>query len=129
MNQENTLKLLNAFPGLYRGFYKPMTETCMCCGFECADGWFQIIWDLSVAIEGEARKEGRTESNWPEVAQVKEKYGTLRFYMHDASDVMFDLAQEAEEKSGHACETCGAPGQTYDDAWINTSCAPCHSKR
>jgi len=124
MNKENSLKLLNVFPQLYQGF-KPMTESCMCRSFECNDGWFQIIWNLSLAIEAQARKEGRNEAKWPEANLVQEKYGTLRFYLHEASDVMLELAQAAEDKSGLICEICGAPGQTYDDSWINTSCISC----
>ena len=30
-----------------------MTHTCMCWGFDHGDGWFEIIWQLSLAIEEE----------------------------------------------------------------------------
>jgi hypothetical protein len=30
-----------------------MTQTCMCWGFDHGDGWFEIIWQLSLAIEEE----------------------------------------------------------------------------
>ncbi len=51
MNQENTSKLLKRFPVLYQDYYSPMQQTCMCWGFSCSDGWFEIIWQLSLAIE------------------------------------------------------------------------------
>jgi len=54
MNKENTTKLLKRFPVLYQDYYSPMNQTCMCWGFETnGDGWFDIIWQLSLAIEEE----------------------------------------------------------------------------
>jgi len=50
MNQELTKKLYDEFPELYRGRNKPTTETAMCFGFDCNDGWFQIIYDLSADL-------------------------------------------------------------------------------
>ena len=53
MNKENTMKLVRRFPVLYQDFYSDMRETCMCWGFSHGDGWFDIIWQLSLAIEEE----------------------------------------------------------------------------
>ena len=53
MNPENTQKLLKRFPVLYQDYYSPMSQTCMCWGFDHCDGWFDIIWQLSLAIEDE----------------------------------------------------------------------------
>lgn len=53
MSPELTHKLLKRFPVLYQDYYSPMSQTCMCWGFECNDGWFDIIWQLSLAIEDE----------------------------------------------------------------------------
>ena len=53
MNKENTMKLVRRFPVLYQDFYSDMRETCMCWGFSHGDGWFNIIWQLSLAIEEE----------------------------------------------------------------------------
>lgn len=51
MNKENTDKLLKRFPVLYQDYYDPMSHSCMCWGFEHGDGWFEIIWQLSLSIE------------------------------------------------------------------------------
>jgi len=56
MNKENTKKLLKRFPLLYRGYYKDMRQTCMCWGFSCGDGWFDLLWMLSLAIEDELKR-------------------------------------------------------------------------
>lgn len=53
MNAELTRKLLKRFPILYQDYDSPMTQTCMCWGFDHGDGWFEIIWQLSLAIEEE----------------------------------------------------------------------------
>jgi len=53
MNQELTQRLVKRFPILYQNYSSPMTHTCMCWGFEHGDGWFEIIWQLSLAIEAE----------------------------------------------------------------------------
>lgn len=47
----------------------------------------------------------------PRASQVKEKYGSLRFYMTCATNEMSDLIYQAEEESENTCETCGALGK------------------
>lgn len=47
----------------------------------------------------------------PAASQVKEKFGTLRFYMDYATDEMYKLIEEAEAKSAITCELCGAFGE------------------
>ena len=50
MNLENTEKLLTTYPSLYRELRK--------WGFECGDGWFDLIWQVSTEIEPAAHLEG-----------------------------------------------------------------------
>jgi hypothetical protein len=59
--------------------------------------------------------------------QVKEKFGTLRFYfVNDCpglnSDIAFDVVAMAEDRSGQICEECGANGRSYGDGWVKTFC-------
>lgn len=51
--------------------------------------------------------------------QVKEKFGTLRFYVYDGDDVIRNLISEAER----TCEICGAPGVLIRADWYATRCA------
>lgn len=131
MSPENTKKLYEDFPGLYRDASKDMRETCMCWGFQCGDGWFRLIYDLSAAIESEAFKLGLNPDSdeWPKASQVKEKFGTLRFYMGCYSESLRDLIDYAEEKSGHTCESCGLAGTLRTEGWHHVSCEPCEIKR
>lgn len=81
--------------------------------FECEDGWFCLVWQLSVLIEAEARRTGIDihSETWPEVAQVKEKFGRLRFRLCNSTPRMLSLVDAAEEQSERLCEVCGAPAK------------------
>ena len=149
MNEKNTEKLLRDFPRLYRGL------RCFACG----DGWFPLIHKLSADIENEAMRTGtRMESEqWPQAIQVKEKFGTLRYYIvaPDAEDRdskielsveargglmsfrpvakakgIFDLIEAAESASGSICEECGQPASLLSNGgWWRTLCRPCDDRR
>jgi len=43
MKQELEEKLYNKYPKLFKERNLPMTQTCMCWGLECSDGWFNIV--------------------------------------------------------------------------------------
>jgi hypothetical protein len=54
--------------------------------------------------------------------QVKEKYGSLTFYMIGATSEMCDLIDKAELISLMLCEQCGEPGETRGEGWIYVAC-------
>lgn len=68
------------------------------------------------------------------VQQIKEKFGTLRFYANttgvpeDQYDAFWKRIHEAEAESGKTCEDCGAPG-THGPrpgrSWWLTLCDSC----
>ena len=58
----------------------------------------------------------------PVAAQVKEKFGGLRFYVNAATDDHYNYISFAENMSYHTCEECGAPGTLYTDGWHSTLC-------
>lgn len=51
MREELDAELVKKFPRMFRNRYAPMTETCMCWGFECGDGWYQILLSLCENID------------------------------------------------------------------------------
>lgn len=51
MSPELDEKLVKAFPLLYADRQASMQSTAMCWGFECGDGWFDLIWNLSSNLE------------------------------------------------------------------------------
>ena len=54
--------------------------------------------------------------------QVKEKFGTLRFYYHGGDDTIFGMTRMAESMSAVTCEECGAPGKQRGGGWVHTYC-------
>lgn len=113
MNEALSSKLLHDFPRLFRN----RQESSMQCGFECGDGWFDLIYTLSRDIEAAARESGLMldSTEWPLCRQVKEKLGSLRFVVfaidgHDeVSERINDLRLAAENRSLQICEKCGNP--------------------
>ena len=174
MKRELDEYLCKVYPKMMVNRNKDMMETCMCWGFECGDGWFQILnqlmgniqnhidWKIrqrEVAIKfnqmseqlkagdstlfdeeykdmiNQEYKEKRRQElidRYPIVIpetitqvtldQVKEKFGTLRFYYSGGDDYIRGLVSMAESMSGVTCETCGKPGTSTGGGWIKTVC-------
>jgi len=130
MKQEYDTYLCTTFPKMFVNRYKPMTETTMCWGFECGDGWFNIINQLCANIQHHIdwrNRKNELNPNQPIVSQVtvdqvKEKFGTLRFYYTGGDDYIDGLVSMAEAMSGVTCEVCGNPGSTLGRGWLTTLC-------
>ena len=174
MKQELDKLLCEKYPKMMVNRNKPMQETCMCWGFECGDGWFNILNQLMGNIQHHidwkdkqreyARKynEMATQAKAgnfdlfeetmkdsidpaykekrlaeivagdfrqvpdaiPQVTldQVKEKFGTLRFYYTGGDEYISGMVTMAEAMSGVTCEECGDPGERRGGGWIYTAC-------
>lgn len=124
MKQELDDALCRDFPNLYRDRYYAMPgETLMCFGFECGDGWEPLIRRLSAKLEAMILATPKYERLVYRAFQVKEKFGTLRFYMAlGQTDEMTAVIREAEEESARTCERCGAPGSRRGRNYIATLC-------
>ena len=117
MNKANTKKLLEDFPDLYSEHTKPAMESLMCWGFDCYDGWFDLIYELS-------KKIGEYDPG-VKALQVKEKFGTLRFYIHGGDEKIDDIIDQAEQKSSEICEICGKLGRLRGKSWVIIACEDC----
>lgn len=63
------------------------------------------------------------EDNNINVLQVKEKFGSLRFYYTPLEDKdLLKMVASAEGESKHICEWCGAAGKLRPGGWIKTLC-------
>ena len=78
MTPELDKKLVEDFPLLYRDRYESPRKTALCWGFP-GDGWEPLIRKLSEKLEGYNR--GHPEECIV-VTQVKEKFGSLRYYYY-----------------------------------------------
>lgn len=71
---------MSRFPILFQHRKLSMQETCMCWGIECPKGWWHILDQLCTVLEFH-NMEFKDKYGIAIVAdQVKEKFGTLRFY-------------------------------------------------
>ena len=60
--------------------------------------------------------------NLPEIVQVKEKFGSLRFYYNGGDERVEALVGFAEAMSSRICEECGDKGTQDNVGWIKTHC-------
>jgi hypothetical protein len=120
MNEKNTEMLFRKYPKLYKTKDSPLTESLMAFGFEHSDGWFNIIDELSAKIE--AYNQTVDEVEQCVAMQVKEKYGTLRFYIMGGTEEIYDWIDEAEKLTEVTCEVCGEAGKLYTDGWYSVRC-------
>ena len=51
MKKENDEFLVKKFPEIFADRYKDMRVTAMCWGFDCGDGWFDLIYNLCKSIQ------------------------------------------------------------------------------
>jgi hypothetical protein len=92
---------------------------------DCDAGWYPILVDLDMQLA--------TLDPDYDVQQIKEKFGTLRFYCSaniddaDASARFDELVRAAENASAFTCERCGRPGALCETAsrWYKTLCSVC----
>ena len=174
MKTELQQQIFAKYPRMFGDRTKPMNETCMCWGLEVGDGWYNLIdtlcealtytYTTSIQIDEEDGKrlgiepfklEGKDSYYFsvepPQViaTQVKEKYGTLRFYYREEYDEKFmslyqtgkypDLQRNidrysdyingivhfAETASGRTCDETGQPGELHvsggtRNGWVKT---------
>ena len=121
MNPENSQRLTSDFPQLYRArrldpLRQDQPTLPALWGFECDDGWMDLIYRLSQAITTHTKSTGLDVV----ATQVKEKFGTLRFYVDGGDQEVFRLIDAAEQESATICEACGAPGTLVTKGWHST---------
>lgn len=97
-------------------------------GIECGDGWkelYQPLIEVCKLLD-------------VEITQIKEKYGTLRFYICGGPDWLHDLIDAVEASSAKVCEDCGKWDGEFLDCiagfanvklrnygWLRTLCDDC----
>lgn len=109
------IELLEKYPKAFQ--YRAERYGFDLFGFECGDGWTRIIEPIAQYLDKANAEEPKI---W--VAQVKEKFGGLRFYVHGMDDELQNIIRKAEEDSYKTCEVCGEPGETRPQRWIQTLC-------
>lgn len=111
------------------------------------DGWYNIVDTLCASMmhhvkyhnddvkarlqkieAGTRTREEYTEEQLalmtvPRIVQIKEKFGSLRFYADGIDNKRFEHWIElAEMLSSRTCEVCGGPGTIRTDGWHRCMC-------
>jgi len=140
IKEEFDKRMCETYPDIFRERNLPMSETCMCWGFDIGPGWYDIIEIACKQIKFISDQTG------VEIVakQIKEKFGTLRFYIgvywpKDSKisneeigiteDIIDTIINNAEMMSANTCEECGEPGSLRVNGWLVTLCEKCYDKR
>ena len=99
-------------------------------GFAIGPGWWPVIETLCTNIQNHIdwKQEQKEKYNRGEgceqviVAQIKEKFGGLRFYYNGGDDAIDGMVRMAESWAARSCEECGSPGKARSGGWIRTLC-------
>jgi hypothetical protein len=137
MSPEKDLQLASKYPLIFKSYSRshkerPSEEPW---GFECWDGWYDIIDALCSTMQRRTDWKKRTmtpeevEEFQPRAFIVKSKFGGLRFDVFGGDDEIRGMVQLAETMSYKVCECCGNPGSRKGTGWIFTMCDPCWQKR
>lgn len=120
--------LYKKYPKIFVQRHLNITQSCMPWGICCGDGWYPLLNTLCALIQHRCDcKELNCQQ--VEASQVKEKFGTLRFYVNGGDDMISAYIGFAEYMSGTICEVCGATlGVEQTKGWISTLCKPCLEK-
>ena len=121
---------------------------------ECDDGWFDIIDAALTTIQGHiTNRNNQIQSNiewhatrdigepipdwrretelleYPQVQQIKEKFGGLRIYLSIEDEYIHGIINMAEAMAVRTCEVCGAKGTMRGGSWLKTLCDEHHKER
>lgn len=87
---------------------------------ECQSGWYSLIQQCDIELTA-------LDPDY-KPAQIKEKFGTLRFYFDtrdEIRDEMQAIVNKYEKISAVTCEMCGEPGTLCNPRgyWYKTLCS------
>jgi len=131
MTPELETKLVEKYPKIFKMVGSKPEESCMAWGLAVGDGWYWLIDRLCDELQNDIHANGQ---NQVVAAQVKEKFGGLRFYINDGvnggTERQHGAINFAENLSYYICETCGTTENvtTAGPGWIKSLCHPCREK-
>ena len=119
MREELEQQLVTKFPELFGDRNKPPTETLICFGCECDDGWFDLIYTACHVIQNHMEYNPKTPPF--RFSQIKEKFGGLRLYNYGGDDYTQAACTMAETMSYKICEITGDRGKLCSTGnWLRT---------
>lgn len=134
MDPKYEKELITKYPFIFQDSGKPPTESLMCFGIECSDGWFKLLDKLM----GNLAEVYRLSGIKTVAVQIKSKFGGLRFYTREESTreslseedgkfwitVIENFITLAEIESDSTCEICGeSSAKHHGRGWTITLCS------
>ncbi len=133
MTPEKQDDLFDRYPELFSNARNQESREPIAWGITCGDGWFSLIDSLCAYL---MKLQEREKNEKPiRVVQIKEKFGTLRFYVmgvparEDKLNPYYSVIHFAEQLSATICEECGNAGALREGGWWRTLCDPCEMAR
>jgi Zn finger protein HypA/HybF involved in hydrogenase expression len=123
MKPELQKQLVEKYPKIFTMVGSTPQQSCMAWGICTGDGWYWLLDNLCKELQHNI-----DVNNQPQIvaAQVKEKFGGLRFYVNAGTDEQYGAIHFAEMLSYSICETCGTTeGVKQTKGWINSLCEKC----
>lgn len=114
MNKEEFEKFLVSIGGLVRTYHEDKGPIVSSGYFAYDEGWYELTKNLIeelIAIGWDKR-----------LAQAKEKFGGLRFYLDTYPENSHDIIHKYEDLSYKTCEKCGKDGVLRKSNWLLTLC-------
>ena len=144
MNQGLDQKLCEKYPKIFAMRNGKPSETNMCWGFQCDDGWYDLIDSMCAMIQHHINwreqqhdydiQWNANPDNQPRevmqpveqvvATQVKEKFGGLRFYYRGGDEYIRGMVDFAEQFSCRICEVTGDRGELHIDSGVIKTLSP-----
>jgi len=104
MDSQLENKLYQRFPHIYREKNAPLESSKMGWGFQCEDGWYKIIYEMSRKIQ---RLSGEGDFA-PAITEVSKNLedGALYIEARNLTPPVADIITAAREQSRLTCELC-----------------------
>ena len=126
MRQELDEKLVKKYPKIFVDRHENIKNTAMCWGFECSDAWYFLIDNLCEHIQSYIDNNKHLNITQVVAIQVKEKYGTLRWYYHGGNEYIDGMVSHTKYLTGKICADCGSMADIgYTLGWITYLCRNC----
>ena len=124
MSPDLDKNLCEQYPKIFKDKTGELNRKLTSWGFSCGDGWYNIINLLCANIQSHIDWQNKQDKKVPQVValQVKEKFGTLRFYYTGGDEHIHGMVRMAEAISAVTCEKCGTPGELRHGGWVKTLC-------
>jgi len=129
MNKKLEKQLYDKYPKIFAQKDLPMTQTCMCWGIDTEKGWYWLIDQLCSSIQSYIDNNPQNNIQQVECVQLKEKFGSMRFYYDGGDETIHGMVWLAEHMSYHTCEYCGCTKNVRQTSgWIKSLCTRCYNK-